>query len=343
MKSRRPLSAFLLLFLLALSLACTGQQSPREASASIAPSRAFDYLSFIPEETNILFYANLQDLKNSPFGRDIRMQVEKKIREDDDDYLDFVEETGLDLEEDLYEVWISGEAGEERQNGGAIVRGNFDEDRIVDYIRKKNDRHTRKESYENVDLYIVEERGGEEFGYGFLDSKTMIIGKPFWLERVIDLSNNRGRSIEDNRDMLDHIRRIPRRPQLWGVFDVNELTDVWADELRNRGSGFAGTESLENMESMVIYVHVDRQAELFLEGSFGTAEQAELLAQTLNGFKAMAKLMVSDDREAIDMLNDIRIRSRGKVLKISAQIERDFFDKLEQKKKKFENRRFDFM
>jgi hypothetical protein len=125
------------------------------------------------------------------------------------------------------------------------------------------------------------------------------------------------------------------------VVDARGLSDRWTNQFR-RNSGFRGTESLENIESMVFYAEFDDRANIFLEGNFGTVEQAELLAESLNGFKAMAKLMVSDDRDAIDMLNEIKIKSRGETLNISAQLEQDFFDKLEQKSKRFSDQGFKF-
>ncbi|MCG8604838.1 hypothetical protein MJD09_07560, partial [bacterium] len=328
----------------AICFACTGQQSPREVSAGVASARGSDYLSYIPEEANLLFYANVQELKRSRFGRNVTSEFETRLNDRDRDYIDFVEKTGVDPEKDIYEIWLSGEARNEygeNYNGAAIIRGNLNERRILEYIKENSDRRSRKERYEGVDLYIVEERRDEQLGYAFLDSKTMIVGTPFWLERIIDLSKDRGGSIFDNSHMSDYIDQIPHRQHIWGVVDARGLSDQWARRFRTN-SGFRGTESLENIESMLFYAEFDNRANIHVEGNFGTAEQAELLEESLNGLKAVAKLIVSDDRDAIDMLNEIKIRSRGQTLNISAQLEQNFFDKLEQKSKRFSGQSFKF-
>ncbi len=53
----------------------------------------------------------------------------------------------------------------------------------------------------------------------------------------------------------------------------------------------------------------------------------------------MGKLMVSDDRDAIDMLNDIDVKTDGSKLIISTSVDKSFFDKIKEKQNKFANRR----
>jgi len=49
----------------------------------------------------------------------------------------------------------------------------------------------------------------------------------------------------------------------------------------------------------------------------------------------MAKLMVMDDKEAIDMLNGIKIKSEGSMILINTTVDKNFFDKVDEKRKRF--------
>jgi hypothetical protein len=91
------------------------------------------------------------------------------------------------------------------------------------------------------------------------------------------------------------------------------------------------------MQSVLISTRLSDQADILIEGAFATAEEATLLSEMLNGFKSLGKLMVSDDKEAIDMLNDIKIDVKGSKVQITTRMQEDFFEKVEQKRKKFAN------
>ena len=113
------------------------------------------------------------------------------------------------------------------------------------------------------------------------------------------------------------------------------MTEGETQKIRQKGYIFTGTKSIENMQSLIFNTRVEKDARLYIKGDVGTAEEAELLAETMNGFKAMAKLMVMDDKEAIDMLNGIKIKSEGSLILINTTVDKNFFDKVDEKRKKF--------
>ena len=118
------------------------------------------------------------------------------------------------------------------------------------------------------------------------------------------------------------------------MFHLDGLSDEWAKKIRTE-SQFKGAESIEKMKSLYFYTKFSDKTDLFIKGDFATNTEAELVAEMLTGFKAMAKLMVMDDKEAIDMLNDIKIKTDGALLEITTKVDKSFLEKLKEKQSKF--------
>ena len=267
-----------------------------------------------------------------------RFEDDINIKRDDEEYRDFLDATGIDPEKDIYELWFSSAGQDEDDFAGAIIRGKFDEKKIIAYIEDDRSHRLRQNTYRDHKVYTLENRrrGRNDDGeFTFLNSETVAIGNGQWLESVVDLSKDGGKSVMNNKAMARFIDEIPSKDQLWAVMNLSEMTDGWTQKIREQGSTFQGTKSIENMQSLVFHSRVDKDAKLYIKGDFGTPEEAELLAETLNGFKAMAKLMVSDDREAMDMLNGIKIKSDGSMIHINTTVDKEFFDKVDEKRKRF--------
>lgn len=329
---KKPILFFLMTFLFA-NYGCSRESGPEEGAATIAVST---HLSLLPESTHFLVYANMKSLKETPFGQGFseRLHRDLRLEEDDESYRDFMEQTGFDFERDAHEIWISGrERGAlDHSTNGAIVRGQFHRDKIIDYAKTRRRSRVIEQEFEGHKIYVAEERDGK-FAFSFLNDETVVLGNEEWVKSII-LQKKSSKNVLDNPSMSKFISQIPEKDYFWGVFDLSDKN--WAENIRRRGSPFKGAESLEKMKSLVFYAKVDQKAELVIKGDFATSEEAELFADMLNGFKAMAKMMVSDDKEAVDMLNGIRIQTDGADLQLTMNIDKDFFDKLEEKRQKFE-------
>jgi len=330
LKNYKSNFVLLLLAILIQSNACSNANPPGEAPKAIKSN----YLSLLPAETNILIYANFEELKKSPLGNDVKNEFKKKLKEEEDeDYQEFVQKTGLNLEEDIREIWVGGLATEEDKHfGGILVKGDFNEKRITDYMKKKHEGNFIEKTYNGSKIYITED--DDDANITFLNNSLAVIGKEPWLQAVIDQSGNSNESVLNNTVMSKHLNEIEFKNHFWGILNLEELSDDWAKNIK-KNSKFNGTESIKNMKSVYFYTNFDTKTDVFIKGNFSTKEEAELIAEMLNGFKAMAKLMVSDDKEAIDLLNDIRIRTKGSVIEITTKVDKNFFDKFKEKRAVF--------
>ncbi len=330
---------FALLFCFAgQASACTAETAPEQApespkSSLPATTGHVEYLRLMPENTSFVFYANLQEMKQSSVGEEFRLEFEKKFRdEEDEDYEEFVRETGMDPKKDIVEAWVGGFAVAKDDNvAGAIVRGRFDEKRIVSYAREKKSHRYEEVVYKGHKIYRF---GKDDEQMTFLDANSVVVGDRRWLEVIIDQAESGGKNVQDNDIMSSYMSEVAHKEHLWGVVDLSGFSADWAGELR-RNSAFQGTQSLENLKSIVFYSHFDEKTDLYMRGNFTTSEEAETVAEMVSGFKAMAKLMVSDDREAVDMLNDIKIDTDGAVMEVKTQFDKTFWHKFKEKRKRF--------
>lgn len=327
-------NVFFLIVLVLACICCSG-----ENAQGVNPgAKNFDLM---PNESNLLFYANFAEVKGTPFGKQLQQRLEDKISEEnDEEYEQFVQETGFDVSRDVREIWasvITDRNGKTR--GGALVRAKYDKDRLIDFMKKDKDKF-EEDSYKGYPIYFTD---NEEEAFSFLNSDNIAVGHVIWIESLIDQMKEKKASVLDNSIMSGLIDRIPKDSQIWGVTDLNAFSGNWTEELRKRGSGFQGSKSLEHIETVILYSQIGNKAKTTIEGDFGTKEDAQLIADLLNGFKAMAKLSVSDDRETVDMLNAIQISVTGAVLTVSADLDEAFFEKVESNSKKFGSKRYDNM
>ncbi len=221
-----------LLLILIFATACSGGEGPREVSAVTSPAKSTGYLSLMPKETNILFYVNLNSIKQTSFGEELSARFEDEIRDkrDDREYRDFLEATGVDPEKDIYELWFGSTGGDRRDNvGGAIIRGKFDEKKIVEYVEEERYHRLRQANYRGHKIYNIEDsnRGNDGSEFTFLNSETVAVGDGEWLKNVIDLSKDGGKNVLSNKAMARFIDEVPSKDQLWAVINLNEMTDGW--------------------------------------------------------------------------------------------------------------------
>lgn len=325
----RKMLLFALFAGLMQSTACSEENSSETRAKPAARENVAvaDYLALVPKEASVLFYANLHDLRNTPLGEEFRLD------EDDEDYRDFVERTGVAPEKDIDACWIGTLTGKMEDKGGVIATGRFDEKRIVKYFKEESRNEFEETTYRGYTIFSAKDHEDNP-DMVFLDARAVVVGSPVWVRAVLDRAKGDSESVMKNPAMAQQIEKVREGNQLWGVVNLADSDGQWARDLKKK-SPFSGTESLKNIQSLVFFTQVGEKADMHVRGNFTTAEEASLLAETVTGFKAMAKLMMADDREAIDLLNEIKIAAEGETLEISARLDRKFMDKLKEKKETF--------
>ena len=122
-------------------------QCAQEPSEKLAGEMAGE-IALLPADADVIGYMNVKSVKDSPFFS----FVEKNLDDNpfySDEYEEFIEATGLDFREDIDEVYFSFSHGEEEDDPDmfTMVKGNYQPDRIMDYIMEESNPDITEENF----------------------------------------------------------------------------------------------------------------------------------------------------------------------------------------------------
>lgn len=330
---KRVFSLCLLMLLAMLAASCS-----RTGSTSMS-STVEQHLAWIPQEVNSVAYFDVQSLRQSELGKSLEKDFDHKISRwrDDEDYKKFLDKTGFDVEKDLHNVLMGFDADhrEASQHFAVIATGNFDEQKIIEAIKAARDSmdfhhhqsELASETYNGKTIYVVKEEG-EKACY-FADAHTLVAGSKEWVQAVID-GKSADHSVQKNAVITELLGKLRYKAQCWFVANTTMMMAKVADELGESDS-FKGTRAVKAVQNIVFSAQVANKADLYGEALCDSDDNSQLLTEAVKGALATAKLAVSDDREAVDMLNRVDIDQAGKVVKMSASLDKAFFEKMRER------------
>jgi hypothetical protein len=291
---------------------------------------------------NGVAYFDVQSLRQSELGQALQKDWSDEIMRmrEDREYKEWLERAGFDFESDLHSVLMGfhGDRHDSASTFAAVVTGNFDEQKIAntitamrDSLRERHEEYKMSdfatETYGGKTLYVVKKHG--EKAFYFADAHTLVAGNKGWVQAIID-GKTAGESVKQNEALTALMNKLPYADQCWLVANTAETMETLSEELGARGE-FKGTRAVKSLQSVVLSAHVGAKADLHGEAWCDNEENSKLLADAVKGALATAKLAVSDDREAVDMLNRIDVDQAGKSVKFSANLDKAFFDKMREK------------
>jgi len=333
----KKLIPFVLLSAFALFVAGCSRSTSTSMSSSVEK-----HLAWIPQEVNSVAYFDVQSIRQSELGKSLEKDFDDKISRwrDDEDYKEFLEKSGFEVEKDLHSVLLGfdGNKGEDARDFAAIATGNFDEQKIIDAIKTAHDsmayHHKRREfateTYNGKTIYVVKE-DGEKACY-FADTNTLVTGSKEWIQAVID-GNSADKSVQKNSAVTALLGKLRYKDQCWFVANTTAMMEKVAEELGESGD-FKGTRAVKAVQNIVFSANVGSKAELYGEALCDSEDNSQLLTEAMKGALATAKLAVSDDRDAVDMLNQVDVDRTGKAVKMSASLDKAFFDKMRERAEK---------
>lgn len=306
------------------------------------PAAVDQHLAWIPQAVNSVAYCDMQSMRQSELGQALKKDFEEKIAKlrRDRDFQELLQRTGFDLEKDLHNVLVGFHGGEHDSLPGFafVATGNFDEQKIVntintarDSLEKFHGEHEmpewRTETYNGKTIYVVREHG--ENAFYFADAHTFVAGNKDWVQAIID-GKTANRSVKQNADLAALLNKVRFKEQCWLVANTADVMEKVAREMGEHRD-FKGTRAVKAVQGVTFSAQVGQKATLYGEAVCDSEENSELLVDAAKGALATAKLAVSDDREAVDMLNRISIAVHGKAVQFNADLDKAFFDKMREK------------
>jgi len=232
----------------------------------------------------------------------------------------FAEATGIDLRTDLYQVGVALMPGGEDGDPLALLSVGFDRDRLETFLADAD-----SIAYEGRTLYSfedfiaaletergsgeeAEEHGEEDTGHDegaesqdegsedypayivVLDDKTLAIGTESTAKLAIDVDAGRGDALKMDPRMNDLISDVAGEGQIWLV----ATQETWDQEIENMGDtgAIAPTGAIESIQTVTMSMRYGDGIALRLAGISTTNENATLLAESLNGWVALGKMMM---------------------------------------------------
>lgn len=233
----------------------------------------------------------------------------------------FVEATGFDPAEDLDSVTIG--FGELTDDGVApvylIASGRFDVDRLSAELMKEPPSPPRE--IEGLMAYSIKTSdSSDDSRVGWLNDKTMLFA-----------------TARDFGDLVQSVR-APRDSNvskaLAGLMDGSdgqvfmalEVPESLRAEMREGAGGPGGNGLLammapmSNLQSVLLSMDTVAGLDMTLKAVAGSAEDGQLLHDSLKGLMAMARMTSGGDPETLERLNQLKLSLDGPTLSLSIKM-----------------------
>jgi hypothetical protein len=313
------------IIILAFLLACGGVEKRAENPHLNA------LLNLVPESSNVIVYANFNELNNSEFFKKGYVDSLDIMDDDYSHYLEFVEESGFDPKKHLSEAVFAGNVNvsdENDKNFVVVAHAKLEKEKMYEFLKKESTEGKRKRSHvsmekiNNSDAIVIETDSSENvFTAVFLADNIVILGEKKLVSEVLLEKKH----ILDNEIMADRIEQV-RFNQMFTVVK----TDIIKRKLKDENNL---TRQLDFVDELSFGLNVDDDIHLKMLTSCIDSEKADDVKTAIEGLIAIARLGVSNERDLIDLMNEVRIDKKGKHVSVKLDITQERIEKLKNYRK----------
>jgi hypothetical protein len=292
-----------------------------------------DMLGMLPEGPVMLMAFNFQQFTTLElFDKTFKQnwQQNKKAAAVFKDYQDFVNQTGVDLQKDVYGVVAAIYGSFESKNPElvGIVNLKYDPDKIL-AVFKKNGEITGEETYRDRTLYSLKnEDKTKDMRLTFLNPGNIAFGTPQQLKKAIDLNLDKGRSVLQTAAMMKYVDPLDKKSMFWlAVGNIPE-------KVKNAPSSGMMPVDLSKAEAFTAVL--DYKGKTF-SGDLRLISHNEAgnkqIADMLNGLKALGAMGSAKEPELGELLNSIQLNSTADHVQLTFSIPEELMNKLSAKAK----------
>lgn len=306
---------------------CTGLVAYYGGFPALSASRTGpNELSYVPPDSALVAYADVQAVMSSQF----RQKLREAIPVQESERNDFQAKTGIDVERDIQYIIVAmgGDVGEGGQ-GVVLARGNFDQVRLEGLAREHGG---RVQEYRGARLIVAMHdknaadssaakgtvRKHKNGAMAFLEPGLIAVGDEAGVKKAVDAHQN-GQNISGNEEMM----RL--------VADIEPGSNAWAvgrfDALRNRERL---PEQVNNQLSAVKWFAATGHVNGGVSGSFRAEARDEVAADNLRdvfrGLLALAKLQGGSDPRAAAVVQSLQLGGTGKSVILSFSVPAEVID-----------------
>ena len=327
MKKKNVLALALVLVVMLLVPACKKKAPGQLGSEAI--------LAMVPEGPVMLVSFNLQQLTSLDFfDKIIKEEWQKNVKAGEafKDYGDFMAQTGIDLQKDMYAAVIAIYGGFESQDPDmvGIVNMKYDPAKLLAVFKDKKV-ITAEEAYGGLTLYTLkseDEAKKKDTRLAFLNKASIVLGSPLQVKRTIDLGRQGGKSVLQTPALMKYVDKLDKKSMFW--LAVGNIPD----KMKNAPAGGMMPVDLSKAEAFTAFADYKNKT---LSGELRLISHNEQgnkqIADMLNGLKALGAMGSSKEPELGQLLNAIQLTSAADHVKLTFSIPEELMNKLGAKAK----------
>ncbi len=290
--------------LMVLSFSCQ-RQAVEPISAEM-----LQRLSWLPSDANFLGYVNFQQMQQSPFFH-LFVDSLKDHPFHHPEYQALIDSLGFDFKKDIHELYLAGQFGRcaEAPAGLIMAFGQFDARKILDYIALKDKKQEiTKEVCQQTEVYFLDKN---EMAFSFVAEKIFVGGKPAAVKAWIERYHQPAESTQVAAEIIKRVEVLPFKTSGWFTLDPQTM-------LKNvtGATDFQALNGFQDLKYLNFAFKFDEKFHFAGDLECSDAEKAELFRDAIKGALATAKLSVSDDRDAVDVLNKIKLTTRREKIQV---------------------------
>ena len=317
---KKPLSVGLIVATLTLSfMACSPKPSVPKAGAA----RAMDMLTLIPKTAAGLIVIDVHGAMNTEAAKKAIAENESYQK-----YQEFIKETGLDPQNDVYFVAVAlgGNLTEAAAvEGSAIVNLRYSRDLLLAKMKEKSAELTESE-YNGLKVYRFTDPSSQKpTAAVFLDDSNLVAGSEGGVEAVIDVFQKKSESVLANKELMALIDQSNTAALVWSAFLIpSEATAKMGEN--------PFLSSLKGIKSLVFSFDYKNQSLMAEIAASGMDESAnKQVAEMLTGLKSLGAAGAAKEPKVGELLNKIEITATATQVRISASIPEGLLQELSKK------------
>jgi hypothetical protein len=200
-----------------------GKQAGAPAAVAVA---ADDHLKLLPQEAAFVGGLNLDGLRKTKLWASL-LEARNSDPKGNKEYEAFTTQTGWDPLASLSGIHfaIPGDVDTSKEFGAVVTSATpVDEKKVVAYMEakaKEEKQAVERTQHQGRTLYGMKDKEKKsEVWLTFLDGKTIGVGGPNWLKKIVDLSAGKGAGLAGNAGMMGLVQRSNRGAALWAAGEI---------------------------------------------------------------------------------------------------------------------------
>lgn len=314
---KRILAGGLVLAAVALVTACSGATGSPASSVNL--ERPWEAL---PEDVDAVVHVDVVSLRDSELYpvlagayEEIPADREGKVRE-------FEEATGFDVRRDLQAITMGAayDADDGRGPVYAIIRGNFDLERVERFVEDEPD--VRKELHGEMVTYrsTSDDDSVPDSTMAWLSDEIMILASTPDFPKLLQSVENGGRAAATSS-----IQKLMAgsRGQVFAAVRIPEEARQADTGKRNEAGGamLSGiVDPLRRLETVLLTLSVTSDVDVSVTAEADSEESGQRVQETVQGLLMMGKMMTAESPELATALERLSLEREGRTVRLSMRL-----------------------